>query len=190
MNFAAVNSLFGGERRDAARQDAAGRFADFEGVYSQYKELVRRCAFLIGGAEDLDDIVQETFIKIWKSGESFRGDAGLKTWIYRVTLNTAREHWRKHGRYKAAVTRFFEAPGPGQILADQSHWELRQGLTGALASLSFEHREAVTLCYLEGLSLAEAASASGTPEGTLKSRLFHARKLLAGVLSGNGESHE
>jgi RNA polymerase sigma-70 factor (ECF subfamily) len=186
VNFAAENSLLGG-KREAARQDAAGRFADFEALYSQTKDLVRRCAYAVGGAEDLEDIVQESFVKIWKSWQGFRGDADPKTWVYRVALNTAREHWRKRGRYKAAVARYSAEPGPAQGMPGQSRWELRRSLEGALAELSYEQREAVTLCYFEGLSLAEAASALDAPEGTLKSRLFSARKILAGVLAGFGD---
>jgi RNA polymerase sigma-70 factor (ECF subfamily) len=182
MNFAAVPSLLGGEPR-GARPDAAERFADFEGLYLAHRDLVRRVAYNLGGLEDLDDIVQETFVRLWKGLEGFRGEASPRTWVYRVTLNTARDHWRKRGRYKSAMARYTqEAPPPSQKGPEQERWELGQAVARGLAGLSAEHREAVTLCYLEGLSVAEAADAAGVPEGTIKSRLHHAREKLGQLL--------
>lgn len=188
MNFAAVTSLFGG-RQQGAEQETAPRFADFEAAYENHKDIVRRTAYSMGGAEDLDDIVQETFIKAWRAWDSFKGDSSLRTWIYRITVNASREHWRKRGRYKAAIARYLDEPHAQSMDGGQKNWELSRRISAALAGLSYGQREAVTLVYLEGLSLAEAAQATETPEGTLKSRLYHARIQLAGVL-GEGDSHE
>jgi RNA polymerase sigma-70 factor (ECF subfamily) len=70
----------------------------------------------------------------------------------------------------------------------QGAWQLQGRVAQALASLSREQREAVSLVYLEGLSLAEAAQACGAPEGTLKSRLFHARARLQDLLKEDGHA--
>jgi RNA polymerase sigma-70 factor (ECF subfamily) len=159
------------------------RFADFEALYSQFSPLVRRTAFSLNGGEDLDDIVQESFVRIWKSGADFRGDSSLKTWIYRITLNCAREHRRKKGRLRAALSRLLFQPRQSSAPASQAGTHLSSALSLAMAGLNEGQREAVTLCYLEGLSMAEAATAAEAPEGTIKSRLHQARALLAVALS-------
>lgn len=123
-------------------------------------------------------MVQETFVRLWKGLPGFRAESGIKTWVYRVTLNTAREHWRSQGRRKAAMARYAAQPRAASVEPAQADLHLRGTLAAALMELSWEQREAATLCYLEELSLAEAAHACGVPEGTIKSRLHHARLQL------------
>jgi RNA polymerase sigma-70 factor (ECF subfamily) len=181
VSLAAGSPLSGGI--PAARQVTAARPVDFEAVYREHAGLVRRVAWNLGGDEDLDDIVQEAFVKLWRGWDGFREEAQRKTWVYRVTVNAAREHWRRKGRFKAALQRFKLAwPRSEAAPGGQDAWELQGRVGQALARLKREQREAVTLVYLEGLSLAEAAAACGAPEGTLKSRLFHARAQLQGLL--------
>jgi RNA polymerase sigma-70 factor (ECF subfamily) len=162
---------------------------DFEAVYREHADLVRRVAWNLGGAEDLDDVVQEAFVKLWRGWDGFRDQAQRKTWVYRVTVNAAREHWRRKGRFKAALQRLKLAwPRAEAVEGGQGAWQLQGRVAQALASLSREQREAVSLVYLEGLSLAEAAQACGAPEGTLKSRLFHARARLQDLLKEDGHA--
>ena len=120
-------------------------------------------------------------MRAWKGREGFEGRSGEKTWVYRITLNAAREHWRKRGRYKAALARFAAEPR-AEAAEPAAGSGLDKALARALAQLSQEQREAVTLVYLEGLSLAEAAEVSAAPLGTVKSRLHQARQLLATAL--------
>lgn len=161
----------------------------FEDLYHQHSAQVRRTAYSLSGPQDLDDIVQETFLRLWRSLEAFRGDSDPKTWVYRVTVNTAREHWRKAGRRRNAMLRYLEEPRPRDAPALQERWELDRWVAAALQELDWEHREAVTLCYLEDLSVAEIAKIAGIPEGTVKSRLYHARLRLNALLQGKEPAH-
>jgi RNA polymerase sigma-70 factor (ECF subfamily) len=149
--------------------------------------MVRRTAWSLGGSEDLDDIVQEVFVRVWKSWGQFRGLADRRTWVYRITVNTARGHWRGRGRLKAALSRFlFIQTKSEAVEGGQGAWEHDAALAQALTNLDAGHREALTLVHLEGLSLAEAAEALEIPEGTVKSRLFHARAVLRARLKEDG----
>lgn len=182
MDFAAGPPLTDGVA-SGVRLQAAARPGDFEAVYRDYAGLVRRVAWNLGGAEDLDDIVQEAFVRLWRGWDGFREESQRKTWVYRVTVNAAREHWRRKGRLKAALQRFKLAwPRREAVAGGQEAWVLQGRVAAALDGLNREQREAVSLVYLEGLSLAEAAQACGAPEGTLKSRLFHARAKLQALL--------
>jgi len=167
---------------DAAAKADAGP-VEFDAIYRAYAPLVRRTAWSLGGAQDLDDIVQETFLRLWRSWDGFRGESQRRTWVYTVTLNTARSHWRGRGRLKAAFKRFLMlVPRTEAVAGGQDAWELDAGLARALRRLDARQREALTLVHLEGLSLAEAAAAMGVPEGTVKSRLFQARSRMQALL--------
>jgi RNA polymerase sigma-70 factor (ECF subfamily) len=182
VDFAAGPPLAGGVAPGAQALESA-RPEAFESVYLQYAALVRRVAWNLGGDEDLDDIVQEAFVKLWRGWDGFREQSQRQTWVYRVTVNAAREHWRRKGRFKAALQRFKLAwPRSEGASGGQEAWALQGRVGAALEKLNLDQREAVTLVYLEGLSLAEAAAVCGAPEGTLKSRLFHARARLQGLL--------
>lgn len=187
MGFAAPTPHPGSGESWGAPASSAARSGEFEAAYRELAPMVRRTAWNLGGGEDLDDIVQETFVKLWRSWDQFQGLSQRKTWVYRVTLNAAREHWRGRGRFKAALRRFWtQAPRQEAVPGGQAAWEEGSRIAKALDGISQEQREAVTLVYLEGLSLAEAAQVCGAPEGTLKSRLFHARARLRELLE---ESH-
>ncbi|MBI3793306.1 MAG: sigma-70 family RNA polymerase sigma factor [Nitrospinae bacterium] len=146
----------------------------FRAVYQAHGAMVRGVVYNITGERDLDDLVQETFIKVWRGLDGFRNDSGIKTWIYRIATNTALDHCRKN-RLKRTETIVDDLPAPGEGEADAIHRDLvRKGME----RLSAGHRAVVTLCIFEGLSLREAASALELPEGTVKSRLFYAKSEL------------
>jgi RNA polymerase sigma-70 factor (ECF subfamily) len=190
MAWTASPPLAGGQTQDA-QAFAAGRPEDFEAVYQAYAPMVRRTVWSLGRAEDLDDIVQEVFVRLWRHWGQFDGRSERKTWIYRVTINTARSHWRSRGRLKAALQRFWTALPRAQAAAPaQEAWDLDRGLAAALARLDPRQREALTLVHLEGLSVAEAGQAMGVPEGTVKSRLFHARARMQALLSEDGDGKD
>jgi len=190
MAWSASPPLAGGQTRDAQAQ-SAGRPADFDAVYRDYAPMVRRTVWSLGRAEDLDDIVQEVFVRLWKAWGQFDGRSERRTWVYRVTVNTARSHWRSRGRLKAALKRLWTAGPRAQSAAGgQEAWDLNRKLGLALGALDRKQREALTLVHLEGLSLAEAGQAMGVPEGTVKSRLFHARARMQTLLAEDGHEKD
>ena len=143
---------------------------------------------------DAEDVAQDSVIKAYKCLKSFRGEARFSTWLMAITLNEARNRWRKNkGDQLDFLSDCDESAGDytPSVLADWRYipseevdrQELRTALRGAIAKLSPEQREVLILRDVRGMSIAETASATGVNEGLVKVRLFRARismqKLLA-----------
>ena len=140
-------------------------------------------------AEEARDLTQETFLRVFQSIERFRGDADLKTWIYRIAINQARNRWRWWRRRRRDATLSLDAEDgqSGQLLAarlkstgadpeeDALARERETALRSALRSLRQSYRETVILRDVEGLSYEEIASALEISVGTVKSRLSRGR---------------
>jgi len=155
---------------------------------------------LTSDAEEARDLTQETFLRAFQSISRFRGDADLKTWIYRIAINQARNRWRWWKRRRRDVTvslddnrglseqplsaslRNEDAPDPEQeTLAHEREGHLR----GALLGLRSAYREAVILRDVEGFSYEEIATTLEISIGTVKSRLSRGRLELRRKLEGS-----
>lgn len=154
----------------------------FHAVYDGHAPLVRAVLYNICGGEHLDDLVQETFIKIWKGLPGFKENANIKTWIYRIATNTALDWCRKNA---AAKMEYWlpDTPGGEGGEANAIHRDI---VKKGLGRLSPEQRAVAALCIFEELSIKEAASALGLPEGTVKSRLHYARADMGKFIQENG----
>src|SRR6185503_8369629 len=145
---------------------------------------------LTSDAEEARDLTQETFLRAYQGIQRFRGDADLKTWIYRIAINQARNRWRWWRRRRRDVTVSLDAPvgnseqtigatlknvdavSPEQeVLAREREHQLRE----ALQSLRSSYREAVILRDVEGFSYDEIAATLQINIGTVKSRLSRGR---------------
>ncbi len=163
-------------------------------LVEKYKRMVHRLALQITkNHEDANDVMQETFIKVYQSIHTFRQEAAFETWIYRITVNEAlnfvkrRERRREtplstteESEYDPSVRQKAEMANDPQINAEKT--ELRHWVTKAVNSLSLKHRIVVVLHELEGLTHAEIASILNCSEGTVRSRLHYARKQLRSLL--------
>ena len=140
------------------------------------------CLRMLRDREAALDATQETFITVFRKVDRFSGHSAFSTWLYRVAVNTCYDQARRSGR--RAVEPLPEGVDP----ADESATialesvELRPDLEAALAALPAEFRSAVVLCDAEGLSLQTASEILGVPVGTVKSRIFRGRRLLAAAL--------
>lgn len=158
-----------------------GESPDFEALYERYRRLVRSVLFKLALRDDVDDLVQETFLKVWRSKDSVREPAKLKSWVVRIAVNVARDSGRKGRRFPSSVP-LEEGNSP----ATESRPEEQQRLLNGLAELSAAHREVLVLHCLEGLSLEESAESLGLSVGTVKSRLHYAKSRLHAYLSKTG----
>ena len=163
-------------------------------LVEKYKRMVHRLALQITkNHEDANDVMQETFIKVYQSIHTFRQEAAFETWIYRITVNEAlnfvkrRERRREtplstteESEYDPSVRQKAEMENDPQVNAEKA--ELRHWVTKAVNSLSLKHRIVVVLHELEGLTHAEIASILNCSEGTVRSRLHYARKQLRSLL--------
>ena len=155
---------------------------------------------LTSDAEEAKDLTQETFLRAFQNIDRFRGDASLRTWIYRIAINQARNRWRwwRRRRRDATVSidatdERFETPlaatlsnknaaSPEQeTLARERQTQLRDALRGLRRS----YREAVVLRDVEGFSYEEIAQTLQISIGTVKSRISRGRLELRKQLEGS-----
>jgi RNA polymerase sigma-70 factor (ECF subfamily) len=152
------------------REDGRTAALDFDRVVvEQYDAVYRFCARRVG-VQRAADAAQETFLTAHKAIKRFRGDSAMLTWVLGIAHNECRRMARRDNFTPLPLELGFEQ-GTGDsegVLVN------RQILNEALAKLSQEHRDAVILHELDGLTYEEAGHVLGVPEGTVKSRLHHA----------------
>jgi RNA polymerase sigma-70 factor (ECF subfamily) len=155
---------------------------------------------LTENGEEARDLTQETFLRAFQSIGQFRGDSDLRTWIYRIAINQARNRWRwwRRRRRDVTVSLDSESPHGNQRLIDSlrsegndspeqetlAH-ERERALRKALRSLSLSYRETVILRDIEGFTYEEIAETLGINVGTVKSRLARGRLELRHRLEGS-----
>jgi RNA polymerase sigma-70 factor (ECF subfamily) len=165
-----------------------------------FEELVRHferpvyslCFRLLSDCEEARDAAQETFIRVYKGLETFRGEAGLKTWIYRIAINQAMNQqrwWRRRHRDETVSLELSRAdsdmtigrsiPSTGASPEQQAiSSEREQRIMSALGELKNEYRVALVLREIEELSYEEIAETLAISVGTVKSRIARGREEL------------
>lgn len=136
----------------------------------------------LGDREMALEATQETFITVFRKVAQFEGKSAFSTWIYRVTINTCYDLARKAKRKRAEALPDHVEPEDVYAGDQLAAAELRPDVARALAALPEEFKAAVILSDLEGLALSDVADIIGVPVGTVKSRVFRGRKLLASAL--------
>jgi RNA polymerase sigma-70 factor (ECF subfamily) len=165
---------------DAARCGEPGAFVE---LLRRHEPRLRALAYRVLRNRDLvADALQETALRAYRSMSSFRGEAAVGTWLYRITYTVCLDLLRSDGRHASLAERLHDdaeqnEPDPAVLVAAEDQ------LARALDSLSPEHRAAVFLCIQQGLDLQTAADILGIPYGTVGSRLNHARTVLRKALS-------
>ena len=149
--------------------------------------------------EEARDLTQETFLQAFRAVGNFRGDADLRTWLYRIAVNQARNRWRWWRRRRRNATVSLDAtdaeherPLAARLADEQSvspeeatlARERERILTQALRTLSRVYREVIVLRDIEGLSYEEVAATLEISVGTVKSRLSRGRNELRRRLEG------
>lgn len=169
----------------------------FEDLVTEHEKGVYAIAQrMTGNAEDAADMTQETFIKAYNSLSSFRGDSKFSVWLYRIATNVCLDFLRSRSR-KPTVSLSVEDDDGEETqmdIADESQSPeqlLERGLTRdavrrGLKSLSPEYRQILLLREIQGLSYEEIAEALALEVGTVKSRIFRARKRLCAFLLQDG----
>lgn len=165
----------------------------FRALVEKYQRRVYSLAFgFVRDPDEARDIAQEAFLKVFRHLDTFHGNANFYTWLYRITVNLCIDLRRKSGR--TSKSEFDEriahedAGSPADCLSPKRlgfdpmrelhNARLREKLQAGLATLSEMHRSVLVLREVEGLSYREIADVLECPEGTVMSRLFHARKQM------------
>jgi RNA polymerase sigma-70 factor, ECF subfamily len=166
-----------------ARRAAAGERDAFEELVRRHRSRVYTLALRIcRNPDDAEDALQETFIAAYRALPRFDRRARVSTWLYRIATNKCYDALARR-RPAADASALPESADPHDPFARS---ERGRQLTRALDALPPQFREAALLCDVCGLTPAEAGEVIGVPEGTMKSRSFRARALLAVALRADG----
>ena len=169
----------------------------FEALVTEYEKNVYHLALkMTGNTEDAADLSQEAFIKAFHSLSSFRGDSKFSVWLYRIVSNVCLDFLRRRSRRQTVSLSMEDEDGeeaqldiPDERQAPELLLEksmTREAVRRGLAQLPPEPRQILLLREIQGLSYEEIASALGIESGTVKSRIFRARKKLCAFLLADG----
>lgn len=171
----------------------AGDAAAFDTLVTRYASDIYALLFrLTENAEEAGDLTQETFLSALKAVKKFRGEADLKTWLFRIAINESRNRFRWWQRRRRDKTVSLDAPcGAGEMPLSETvssnfsnpeqetlRREREKILLKALNDLPDIFREAIVLCDIEGFSYEEIAQALEINIGTVKSRIARGREEL------------
>jgi RNA polymerase sigma-70 factor (ECF subfamily) len=147
-------------------------------LYDKYKKAMYTLSYRVcGDFEMANDVLQDSFIKVFKGLESFRGDSTLGAWIKTIVVRTAYSKLRKTQPYFESIDNVSQA---GQV--DWGHYIDADYLEKAILSLPYGYRTVFTLIEVEGYTHKDVAELLGVTEGTSKSQLFYAKKRLREIL--------
>lgn len=166
-----------------------------KGKEEAYKELIdiygnkllKTCFLMIKDEKEAEDIVQDTFIKVFKHIKGFKGNSSLYTWIYKIAQNTMKD------RYKNKI---IEMPYEDYHISKDNiektviDKENRQILRDELNKINFIYKQVLVLFYFDDFNIKEISEILNEKEGTIKSKLSRGRKILGESLSKGGEINE
>ena len=175
-----------------SEQPRAAREAAFHALVDRYhRRVFAVCLPVLGSVSDAEDATQETFLKLARNAGSFRGEAKLSTWLYRVARNVCTDHVRHDARRPSTpVAEVGDLDGAPVEPDASGGTDAAVSVRSALAQLDPLSRRLLVLVAVEGLSYAEAAAASDMATGTVKSRVSRARAQLARLLAEGTDEGE
>jgi RNA polymerase sigma-70 factor (ECF subfamily) len=177
------------EDQNLAQRAAGGDVEAFARLVREHSGLVYRVAARILNAQEAQDASQEVWIRVWKNIRKFRGESAFSTWLYKITVNTCLSTLRKEQArdareldeeppYLPANLGIEDDPETAALAGER-----REELLQALERVRAEHRAALVLRHMEGLSYAEVAQILEVPDGTAKGWVSRGRAALLVALS-------
>ncbi len=164
-------------------------------VLKYQRKVSRLVGRLVRNPDEADDVVQEAFIKAYRALPQFRGDSAFYTWLYRIAVNTAKNHLVAQGKRPISLSELtsndaeeesFELPvvstDNNTPEAELMSKQVADAVNRAVSALPEELRTALNLREIDGLSYEEIAEAMNCPIGTVRSRIFRAREAVAAEL--------
>lgn len=144
---------------------------DFEVYYQQTKDFVRASIYWMVRTSEVDDLVQETYLKAWKSFKSFAHQSSFKTWIYRIAMNVTYDYLKKNENNYNVDDYNLENTTNVDIGLDDL-------ISKALLKMNAKQRQVFVLFYKFGYTLSEISKLIGVKEGTIKSRLHYGKEIF------------
>jgi RNA polymerase sigma-70 factor (ECF subfamily) len=178
------------EDQDLAARASQGDVVAFTKLVRVHSSLVYRVALRMLGNEDAQDASQEVWVRVWRNIKGFRGESAFSTWLYRITLNTClslrqREARREEREYAGNEMPYLPEPPGGDADPEAATLsaERREEIQAALGHVRAEHRAALVLRHMEGLSYAEIAEVLEVPDGTAKGWVSRGRAAMLVALT-------
>ena len=181
------------EALQIARGLRKGDLVVIQGLVAQYQyRLVRYLIYLTGRREDVDDLVQETWLRVLERGRSYDGRSRFEPWLFTIARNLTIDHLRKRRNVsldldndgEEAMAARMPAGNEPSPFALAARTEDAQRLARAMQTLDFESREVLVLRFQEELSLLEVAGVVGAPVSTVASRIYRGLQALRTELEG------
>ena len=179
---------------DLVLQCKQGNSQSFRQLYRRYQQRVRSTLYPLCGAEVLDDLVQEVFLRAWKGLPQLRNPSQFSTWLYRICWNVASDRRRQFAQERSFNSKLQAGTdivplqdSTSSQAPDLMELHYQDIIQRGLQQLSFEHRAVLVLHDLEDLPQKEVAQILGIALGTVKSRLFHARLSMRQYIQQQGE---
>jgi RNA polymerase sigma-70 factor (ECF subfamily) len=178
------------------RQVLDGYINAFESLLTRYRELVVNIVKKHVPYNDMEETIQDAFVRIYQSLPTFKGESDFRQWLCSIAVRTCYDYWRKAYRSREVPMSSLTEKHQDwleEVISDQSEQSLyekgsrneaRELLEWALGRLSAEDRTVLELIYLEGLSGKEAATLLGWSITNVKVRSFRSRKKLQKILKG------
>ena len=178
-----------------AAQDAELLARVLDGDHDAFNQIMRNhedrvfsvCLRIMGEREHALDATQETFLTAFRKAGQFKGSSALGTWIYRIAVNTCYDQLRKQKRRRTDPMADHLEPADYAAENAVESAGLRPEIQQALSAIPTDFRVAVVLSDVEGMGLPDVAEVLGVPVGTVKSRVFRGRRLLARELGNQTE---
>lgn len=165
---------------------AAGNRRALEQLYHGYhRRLARFLSRFTWRYENVEEIINDTFMVVWQSAKDFRNDSQVSTWIFGIAYRMALKSQRRQKNHAAELSL---DESREQMVDPEADAELQDWVSQGLSCLTVEHRLTLELAYHMGHSLEEIATITDAPVGTVKARMFHARRKLREylpVIGGN-----
>ena len=183
------------EERALIARASRGDVEAFSKLVGAHSDLVRGVTLRMLGSQDAQDASQEVWVRVWANMKTFRGDSAFRTWLHRVAVNTClnfrrRESRRRTREVDGEVAHLPEPSGgdtdPEEAALDA---ERRGEIQTALTNVRAEHRAAMVMRHMEGLSCAEISRVLGVPDGTVKGWASRGRAAMLTALT-EGHSSE
>ena len=185
------------EEQGIIKRVLGGEHNAFEELMAANQDNVYNLALrMTGNEEDALDMSQEAFLRAYRNLENFRGESKFSVWLYRLTSNVCIDMLRKRNRTSAASLTYIGDDGETlDIEVPDLRWnpeseteriEINRAVSEGLSQLSPDYREILIMREINGLTYEEIGQALGLEAGTVKSRIFRARKRLCAILSESG----
>lgn len=178
----------------------AGDDRAFDLLVRKYQHKVVKLTARYVNPADAQDVAQDAFIKAYRALSGFKGNSAFYTWLYRISINTAKNHLVSRSRRPASqdidvadaelygnTERFSERDTPEAVLESE---EIRDTVIHAIQSLPDDLRTAIMLREMEGMTYEDIAHAMDCPVGTVRSRIFRARAAVEQELASLGDYRE